>query len=42
MTIYLDVVIVENLIMNAIIIYATAIVLKVKIKHLRIIISSHI
>ena len=40
MTIYLDVVIVENLIMNAIIIYATAIVLKVKIKHLRIIISS--
>ena len=40
MTIYLDVVIVENLIMNAIIIYATAIVLKVTIKHLRIIISS--
>ena len=40
MTIYLDVVIVENLIMDAIIIYATAIVLKVKIRHLRIIISS--
>ena len=40
MTIYLDIVIVENLIMDAIIIYATAIVLKVKIKHLRIIISS--
>ena len=40
MTIYLDVVIIENLIMNAIIIYATAIVLKVKVKHLRIIISS--
>ena len=40
MTIYLDVVIVKNLIMDAIIIYATAIVLKVKIRHLRIIISS--
>lgn len=40
MTIYLDVVIVENLIMDTIIIYATAIVLKVKIRHLRIIISS--
>ena len=40
MTIYLDVVIVENLIMDAMIIYATAIVLKVKIRHLRIIISS--
>lgn len=40
MTIYLDIVIIENLIMNAIIIYATAVVLKVKIRHLRIIISS--
>ena len=40
MTIYLDVVIAENLIMDAIIIYATAIVLKIKIRHIRIIISS--
>ena len=40
MTIYIDVVLIENLIMNYIIIYATAIVLKVKIRHLRIIISS--
>ena len=42
MTIYLDIVIIENLIMDAIIIYATAIVLKIKIRHLRIIISSFI
>ena len=42
MTIYLDIVIIENLIMDAIIIYATAIVLKIKIRHFRIIISSFI
>ena len=40
MTIYLDVVIIENLIMNSIIIYATAIVTKAKIKHLRIFLAS--
>lgn len=40
MTIYLDVVIVENLIMNAIITYATAIVTKSKMNHIRIIIAS--
>ena len=40
MTIYIDVVILENLIMNSIIIYATAIVLKIDIKHIRIFISS--
>lgn len=40
MTIYLDVVIIENLIMNSIIIYATAIITKSKIKHIRILISS--
>lgn len=40
MTIYLDVVLIENLIMNYIILYATGIILKNKIKHLRIILSS--
>ena len=40
MTIYLDVVILENLIMNSIIIYVTAIIMKLKIKHIKIIISS--
>ena len=40
MTIYLDVVIVENLIMDAIIIYATAIVLKNKKTHLRFFLAS--
>ena len=40
MTIYLDVGIIENLIMNSIIIYATAIITKSKIKHIRILISS--
>lgn len=40
MTIYLDVVIIENLIMNSIIMYATAIITKSKIKHIRILISS--
>lgn len=40
MTIYLDVVLVENLIMNYIILYATGIILKINIKHIRLIISS--
>lgn len=40
MTIYIDVVILENLVMNYIIIYATAIILKVKIRWISILISS--
>ena len=40
MTIYVDVVIMENLIMNYIILFATGIVLKIKIKHLRLILAS--
>ena len=40
MTIYLDIVLIENLIMNSIIIYATAIIMKLKIKHLNILLSS--
>ena len=35
MTIYIDIVLVENIIMNYIILFATAIVLKIKIKHIR-------
>ena len=42
MIIYLDVVLIENLIMNSIIMYATAIIMKLKIKHINIIISSTI
>lgn len=40
MTIYLDIVIIENLIMNYIILYATAIIAKKKAKHTRAFISS--
>lgn len=40
MTIYLDIVIIENLIMNYIILYATSIAVKKKIKHIRAIIAS--
>ena len=40
MTIYIDVVILENLVMNYIILYATGIVTKSKINHIRIIIAS--
>ena len=40
MTIYIDVVIIENLIMNYIILYATSIVIKKQAKMLRIFISS--
>lgn len=40
MTIYIDVVILENLIMNYIIMYATAIILKKKVKIVRLFISS--
>ncbi len=40
MTIYLDVVVLENLIMNGIILYATAIVSKTSIHHIRIFLAS--
>ncbi|MCI8655136.1 MAG: sigma-E processing peptidase SpoIIGA, partial [Clostridia bacterium] len=40
MTIYLDIVIIENLIMNYIILYATSIIAKKKVRHIRIFISS--
>ena len=40
MTIYIDVVLIENLIMNYIILFATGIILKIKISHIRIIIAS--
>lgn len=40
MTIYIDIVIIENLIMNYIILCATGIVSKIKIKHLRLIMAS--
>ena len=40
MTIYIDVVIIENLIMNYIILFTTGIVLKIKLKHIRIILAS--
>lgn len=42
MTIYLDIVFLENLIMNSIIMYATGIILKINIKHYRVLISSTI
>lgn len=42
MTIYIDLIFLENLIMNSIILYATAIILKIKPKFFRIIISSAI
>lgn len=41
-TIYLDIIFLENLIMNAIILYATAIILKIKPKFIRILMSSGI
>ena len=40
MTIYIDIVLIENIIMNYIILFATAIVLKIKIKHIRTFIAS--
>ena len=40
MTIYIDIVLIENLIMNYIIIYATSIVLKTKKTHIRFLLSS--
>ena len=40
MTIYIDIVLIENLIMNSIILYATVIVLKLKVKAIRLILAS--
>ena len=40
MTIYIDVVLIENLVINYIILYATGIILKIKVKHLRLILAS--
>lgn len=40
MTIYLDIVLLENLCMNYIILFATGFILKVRINHIRIVISS--
>ena len=40
MTIYLDLIFLENIFMNSIIIYATAIILKKEIKILRILLGS--
>lgn len=40
MTIYIDVVFIENLIMNYIILFATSIIIKVKVKHIRLILAS--
>ena len=42
MTIYLDIVFLENVLMNYIIIFATGIVVKTKIKNLRILLASGI
>ena len=42
MTIYIDIIFIENIIMNVIILYATSIILKQKIKIIRLIISSAI
>ena len=42
MTIYVDVVLIENLLMNYIILYAVGVILKKQIKHIRLIISSFI
>ena len=40
MTVYIDIIFLENLIINYIILYATGIISKAKIKQLRIILSS--
>ncbi len=40
MTIYIDVVLIENLLMNYIILFATGVILKIQIKHIRLILSS--
>lgn len=40
MTIYIDVVLIENLLMNYIILFATGVILKIKITHIRLILAS--
>lgn len=40
MTIYIDIVLIENLIMNYIILFTTAVVLKIKVNHIRFILAS--
>ena len=40
MTVYLDIVLLENICMNYIIVFATGVILKTKINHLRLIISA--
>ena len=40
MTIYIDVILIENLLMNYIILFATAIILKIQIKQIRLVIGS--
>ena len=40
MTIYIDVVLIENLLMNYIILFATGVILKIKINHIRLVLAS--
>jgi len=40
MTIYIDIILIENIIMNYIIIFATSVILKIKVKQFRIILAS--
>ena len=40
MTIYIDIVLIENFIMNYIILFTTAVVLKIKVNHIRLILAS--
>ena len=40
MTIYIDIVLIENLIMNYIILFTTAVVLKIQVNHIRLILAS--
>lgn len=40
MTIYVDVVLIENVLMNYIILFATSVILKIKAKHMRLILAS--
>ena len=42
MTIYIDIVLIENLLMNYIILFATGVILKIHIKHVRLILASFV
>ena len=42
MTIYIDIVLIENLLMNYIILFATGVILKIPIKHVRLILASFV